>query len=106
MKKTQKSNVTKNTTFFLFCKAEDGSPLYVRDVRKWVSLVDELKLDDNLELEGGLYLALDLEDPKIERIHCGECDSEDFLIEVHNCEEETAKLKAKWAAAKKAEEDE
>lgn len=105
MNKTPKSNVTKNTTFFLFCKAEDGSPLYIRDIRKWVSMVDELKLDDNLEVEGGIYLALDLEDPGIERIHCGECDSEDFLIEVHNCAEETAKLKEKWAK-QKAEEDE
>ena len=102
----KKSNVTKSTTFFLFCKAEDGSPLYVGDVRKWVSLVDELKLDDNVELEGGLYLSLDLENPGIERIHCGECDSEDFLIEIHNCAEETAKLKKKWEERQQAEEDE
>ena len=104
MKKS--NNVTKSATIFIFCKAEDGKPLYLKDVRKWMSLVDELKLDDNVEIEGNLFLALDLEEPgRIERIHCGECDSQDFLVEVHNCEEESAKLKAKWAA-KKAEEDE
>lgn len=96
----KKSNVTKSTTLFVFCKAEDGKPLYIRDVRKWLSHIDELKLDDNVELEGSLYLALDLDEPALERISCGECDSEDFLITVHNCEEETAKLKAKWAKAK------
>ena len=104
MKKT--NNVSKTATFFVFCKAEEGKPLYIKDVRKWMSHIDELKLDDNVEIEGSLHLALDLEEPTLERITCGECDSEDFLITVHNCEEETAKLKARWAAAKKAEEDE
>lgn len=103
MKKT--NNVTKSATLFIFCKSEEGKPLYLKDVRKWMSQVDELKLDDNVEIEGNLFLALDLDEPGIERIHCGECDSEDFLIEVHNCQEETAKLKAKWAA-RKAEEEE
>lgn len=101
----KKSNVTKSATLFLFCKAEDGKPLYIKDVRKWMSDIDELKLDDNVEIEGSLHLALDLEEPALERITCGECDSEDFLITVHNCEEETAKRKARWAA-EKAEEDE
>lgn len=94
MKKT--NNFTKSATFFLFCKAEEGKPLYVKDVRKWMSYVDELKLDDSVELEGSLFLALDIDEPKIERIHCGECDSEDFLVEVHNCEEESAKMRARW----------
>lgn len=101
----KKSNVTKSATFFLFCKPEEGKPLYIRDVRKWVALVDELKLSGDTELEGGLYLALDLDEPGIERIHCGECDSQDFLVEVHNCEEETAKLKAKWAKQKEKEKE-
>jgi hypothetical protein len=103
VKKT--NNVTKSASFFIFCKAEDGKPLYIKDVRKWMSLIDELKLDDNVELEGSLFLALDIDEPGIERIHCGECDSQDFLVEVHNCVEETAKMKARWAE-KKAEEDE
>ncbi len=101
MKKS--SNVTKSATLFIFCKTEDGKPLYVKDVRKWMSQVDELKIDDDVEIEGSLYLALDLDESGVERITCGDCDSEDFLITVHNCEEETAKLKAKWEKAKEDE---
>jgi len=103
MKKT--NNVTKSATLFIFCKAEEGKPLYLKDVRKWMSQVDELKLDGNVEIEGNLFLALDLDEPDLERITCGECNSEDFLITIHNCKEETAKLKEKWAK-QKAEEDE
>jgi hypothetical protein len=102
MKKT--NNVSKTATFFVFCKAEEGKPLYIKDVRKWMAYVDELKLDDNVELEGGLYLALDIDEPALERISCGECDSDDFLVTVHNCEEETAKRKAEWAKRKTEEE--
>lgn len=102
----KKSNVTKSAAFFIFCKAEDGKPLYIKDVRKWMSVVDSLKLDDNLEIEGQLFLSIDLDEPSIERITCGECNSEDFLVEVHNCEEETAKLKASWEKKKNSEEDE
>lgn len=100
----KKSNFTKSSTFFVFCKAEDGKPLLLKDVRKWVSYLDSLKLDDNVEIEGSLFLALDLDEPDIERISCGECDSDDFLITVHNCDEETAKIKARWAREKAEEE--
>ena len=46
-----------------------------------------LKIPDDTEIEGSLYLDYDIKDPYIERIECGGCGEKDVLLTIHSCEE-------------------
>jgi hypothetical protein len=83
MSKKSKNNITKSATVFIFAKAEDGEPLYISDVKAWLTEVEKLNLPDSTEIEGSLYLCLDLENPSAETIYCGECDYQDILLATH-----------------------
>ncbi len=83
MSKKSKNNITKSASVFIFAKAEDGEPLYISDVKAWLKEVDKLDLPDTTEIEGSLFLCLDLEEPSAETISCGECDHQDILLATH-----------------------
>lgn len=79
-------HITSNTSIFLFCKAPDGEGITIKDVREWLEKVDELRLPEDTELEGALYLCVDTENVIVSRIMCGEClpdcNHRDFLVEI------------------------
>ena len=83
MSKKSKNNITKSATVFIFAKAEDGEALSISDVKAWLTEVEKLNLPDSTEIEGSLYLCLDLENPSAETIYCGECDYQDILLATH-----------------------
>jgi len=78
---------TTSACVFIFMDAGTGKPRYVSDVREWLKRVDSLKVPDNTEIEGTLYLSYDIDEPYIERIECGGCGTKDILLTVHSCEE-------------------
>jgi hypothetical protein len=78
---------TTSAAMFIFMDAGTGKARYVSDVREWLKRVDSLKVPDNTEIEGTLYLSYDIEEPYIERIECGGCGTKDILLTVHSCEE-------------------
>lgn len=83
MSKKTKNNIKKSASVFIFAKAEDGEALYISDVKAWLTEVSKLNLPDNTEIEGSLFLCLDLAEPSAEVIHCGECDHADILLATH-----------------------
>ena len=83
MSKKTKNNIKKSASVFIFAKAEDGEALYISDVKAWLTEVNKLNLPDSTEIEGSLYLCLDLAEPSAEVIHCGECDHADILLATH-----------------------
>jgi hypothetical protein len=83
MSKKTKNNIKKSASVFIFAKAEDGEPLYISDVKAWLTEVEKLNLPDSTEIEGSLYLCLDLENPSAETCYCGECDHPDILLATH-----------------------
>jgi len=78
---------TTSAAVFIFMDAGTGKARYVSDVREWLNRVDRLKVPDDTEIEGTLYLSYDIEEPYIERIECGGCGTKDVLFTVHSCEE-------------------
>jgi len=83
MSKKTKNNIKKSASVFIFAKAEDGEALYISDVKAWLIEVEKLNLPDSTEIEGFLFLCLDLAEPSAEVIHCGECDHADILLATH-----------------------
>ena len=83
MSKKTKNNIKKSASVFIFAKAEDGEALYISDVKGWLTEVEKLNLPDSTEIEGSLFLCLDLAEPSAEVIHCGECDHADILLATH-----------------------
>ena len=83
MSKKTKNNITKSATVFIFAKAEDGEALLLGDVKAWLEEVGKLELPDSTEIEGSLFLCLDLEEPTAETIQCAECDHTDILLATH-----------------------
>ena len=83
MSKKTKNNIKKSASVFIFAKAEDGEALYISDVKAWLIEVEKLNLPDSTEIEGSLFLCLDLVEPTAEVIHCGECDHADILLATH-----------------------
>jgi hypothetical protein len=83
MSKKTKNNIKKSASVFIFAKAEDGEALYISDVKAWLIEVEKLNLPDSTEIEGSLFLCLDLAEPSAEVIHCGECDHADILLATH-----------------------
>ena len=83
MSKKPKNNIKKSASVFIFAKAEDGEALYISDVKAWLTEVNKLNLPDSTEIEGSLFLCLDLAEPSAEVIHCGECDHADILLATH-----------------------
>lgn len=83
MSKKTKNNIKKSASVFIFAKAEDGEALYISDVKAWLTEVSKLNLPDSTEIEGSLFLCLDLAEPSAEVIHCGECDHPDILLATH-----------------------
>ena len=83
MSKKTKNNIKKSASVFIFAKAEDGEALYISDVKAWLIEVEKLNLPDSTEIEGSLFLCLDLVEPSAEVIHCGECDHADILLATH-----------------------
>ena len=83
MSKKTKNNIKKSASVFIFAKAEDGEALYISDVKAWLTEVNKLNLPDSTEIEGSLFLCLDLAEPSAEVIHCGECDHADILLATH-----------------------
>lgn len=86
--KTLNPNISSSLAIFLFCKAPEGQPLTVADVREWLARVDELNLPDSTELEGEILLNIDFEDAKFSKLDCGEClpqkdcKHQDLLVEL------------------------
>ena len=78
---------TTSACVFIFMDAGTGKARYVSDVREWLKRVDSLKVPDDTEVEGTLYLSYDIKEPYIERIECGGCGTKDILLTVHSCEE-------------------
>lgn len=78
---------TTSATVFIFMDAGTGNPRYVSDVREWLARVDRLGVSNDTEIEGSLYLSLDIDEPYTERIECGGCGKKDILLTVHSCEE-------------------
>ena len=83
MSKKTKNNIKKSASVFIFAKAEDGEALYISDVKAWLIEVETLNRPDSTEIEGSLFLCLDLAEPSAEVIHCGECDHADILLATH-----------------------
>ena len=83
MSKKTKNNIKKSASVFIFAKAEDGEPLYISDVKAWLVEVEKLNLPDSTEIEGSLFLCLDLEEPSAETSYCGECNHPDILLATH-----------------------
>jgi hypothetical protein len=87
-KKNTNQHITSTASIFLFCKAPDGEGVTVGDVREWLRKVDDLKLPEDTEVEGALFLNIDYEDSLITRISCGECipdcNHEDVLVEIEH----------------------
>ena len=83
MSKKPKSNIKKSASVFIFAKAEDGESLYISDVKAWLTEVEKLNLPDSTEIEGSLFLCLDLENPSAETCYCAECDHPDILLATH-----------------------
>ena len=83
MSKKTKNNIKKSASVFIFAKAEDGEALYISDVKAWLTEVEKLNLPDSTEIEGSLFLCLDLAEPSAEVKHCGECDHADILLATH-----------------------
>ena len=83
MSKKTKNNIKKSASVFIFAKAEDGEALYISDVKAWLIEVEKLNFPDSTEIEGSLFLCLDLAEPSAEVIHCGECDHADILLATH-----------------------
>ena len=83
----REKTLTTSASIFIFMDAGTGNPRYVGDVRDWLKKVDMLKVPDDTEIEGSLYLDYDIQDPYIERLECGGCGSKDVLLTVHSCEE-------------------
>jgi hypothetical protein len=54
------SRLTKTSTTFLFLDTPPGEPTYVSDVREWLAEVDSLGVPDDVEVEGKLHLAYDI----------------------------------------------
>lgn len=81
-------HITSNTSIFLFCKAPDGEGITIADVRQWLERVDELKIPEDTEIEGALFLNIDYEDSRISRISCSDClphcNHEDILVEIEH----------------------
>ena len=81
-------HIISNTSIFLFCKAPDGEGITIKDVREWLAKVDELKLPEDTELEGAIFLNVDFEDSKVSRIDCGncipDCNHQDVLVEIEH----------------------
>jgi hypothetical protein len=78
---------TTTATIFIFMDAGTGKPRYVSDVREWLAKVDRLGVPDDAEIEGTLYLSVEINEPYTERIECGGCGTKDILLTVHSCEE-------------------
>lgn len=77
---------TTNAAFFLFMDAGTGKPRYVRDVREWLANVDRLHISDDTEIEGQLYLNVDVALQNAEIIECLECGQHgDILLTAHKC---------------------
>jgi hypothetical protein len=83
----REKTLTTSASIFIFMDAGTGNPRYVGDVREWLKKVDMLKIPDDTEIEGSLYLDYDIKDPYIERIECGGCGEKDVLLTIHSCEE-------------------
>ena len=83
MSKKTKNNIKKSASVFIFAKAEDGKALYISDVKAWLEEVGKLELPDSTEIEGSLFLCLDLVEPTAETIQCAECDHADILLATH-----------------------
>jgi hypothetical protein len=83
MSKRTKNNIKKSASVFIFAKAEDGKAISISDVKAWLTEVEKLNLPDSTEIEGSLYLCLDVENPSAETSYCGECDHPDILLATH-----------------------
>ena len=83
MSKKTKNNIKKSASVFIFAKAEDGKAISISDVKVWLTEVEKLNLPDSTEIEGSLYLCLDVENPSAETSYCGECDHPDILLATH-----------------------
>lgn len=62
----------------------------VGDLRRFLQKIRDLELDDKTPLLGDISIVHVLNDCTIERIHCGECNYQDFLVSpsdhpVNNC---------------------
>lgn len=79
------TTITSSAAMFIFCDAGVGNPMYVSDVRNWLSAVDRAGIPDDTEVEGSLHLSFDIRNPNLERIECGECGHKDVLITEHSC---------------------
>ena len=83
MSKKTKNNIKKSASVFIFAKAEDGEALSISDVKAWLTEVEKLNLPDSTEIEGSLFLCLDLVEPNAETTQCAECDHTDILLATH-----------------------
>lgn len=52
--------VTKKGVLFIFMETPPGVPCYVRDVREWLSAVDDAGIPDDTEVDGHLHLDYDV----------------------------------------------
>jgi len=55
------------------------------DVRSWIIKCDELRISDDTELLEGM-LSIDIAVGDIEPITCGECNLDDVLVVIHDCQ--------------------
>jgi hypothetical protein len=88
----KKKAVFKSSTVFIFAQTDPGIPLFVGDIREWLSEIDSLNIPDTTEVEGEIFLSYDKEFVTGERSECLKCgDREDVLITNHECDKEELK---------------
>ncbi len=78
----RKQTITSDASLFIFMDAGTGNPRYVKDVRRWLNLVDKAGIPDDTEIEGQLYLDYQIEGT-FDQIECGECGKMDTIISNH-----------------------
>lgn len=56
---TTTSAVEAKGSFFISCQTPPGQPMYVKDVKQWLEILELAEIPDDEEVEGELFLAHD-----------------------------------------------
>lgn len=57
----------------------DNNPT-ISELREWLARVDLLDLDEATEIDGSLTLTITVKDTFIDKVVCGDCDAEGYVI--------------------------
>ena len=83
----ERTAVKSSAATFIFLETPVGEPMYISDVREWLTAIDNAGYPDDLEVEGFLHTSRDYDTNYVDKIECGDCGTTDTVLITHECEE-------------------